>query len=263
MQNNLNVPVFDLKSLLPPYHTHTLPTAGFYADTPVEVNIRGLTVKELKHLTASGRFDKKVFDQTIASCIKETVDLSKLLLQDYNFLVYLVRLYTSGSKASGRKRCKNQACNVDYSFDYDLTEKAETTFLEEVLPISKSVSLPRFKEQFGFDVVAEIKPLTRGDYLKIDKAIQQAADSAAKTGQPMSSYPLTELLKALIMSISGLPVQVPKDQLLDYLDPKEANLITSAYPDDIFGLSGKATTICPVCATEQEFVIPFTDIFFQ
>jgi len=261
--SEFSVPAFDLKSLLPPFHEHTLPSAGFYSDIPGTINVRGLTIRELKHLTASGRFDKKVFDQTVASCVKEPIDLSKLLLQDYNFIVYLVRLYSSGSKASGRKRCKNPGCSTEYSFDYDLTENAITTLLQETLPVSKSVVLPRFKEQFGYEVTAEVKPLTRGDYLKIDKAIQQASDIAAKTGQPISSYPLMELLKAYILSISGLPSQVPKEQLLDYLDPKEANLITQAYPDDAFGLSGKATTTCPVCATEQEFVIPFTDIFFQ
>ena len=222
-----------------------------------------MTVRELKHLTASGRFDKKVFDQTINACIKESIDLNKLLLQDYNFIVYLVRLYSSGSQASGRKRCSNRACATDYSFEYDLTAAAETTFLSETLPITKTIELPRFKEQFGYPVSAEVKPLTRGDYLKIDRAIQQASEMSAKTGQPMGSFPLMELLKAYIVSISGLPVQVPKEQLLDYLDPKEANLITQAYPDDAFGLSGIATTTCPVCATEQEFVIPFTDIFFQ
>jgi hypothetical protein len=261
--DNYNQPAFDLKSLLPAFHPHTLPSAGFYSGTLPDINVRGLTVRELKHLTASGRFDKKIFDQTISSCIKENVDLSKLLLQDYNFIVYLVRLYTSGSKANGRKRCKNLNCGAEYSFEYDLTANAKITQLEDVLPISKSVTLPRFKESFGMEVVAEVKPLTRGDYLKIDKTIQQAADLAAKTGQPMTSYPLTELLKAFIMSISGLPGNIPKDQILDYLDPSEANLITSAYPDEVFGLSGNAVTTCPVCKTEQEFVIPFTDIFFQ
>ena len=261
--SDFSSPVFDLKSLLPAFHQHKLPSAGFYSTIPETINIRGLTVRELKHLTASGRFDKKVFDQTISSCIKEPIDLSKLLLPDYNFIVYLVRLYSSGSSATGHKRCKNSNCNTEYSFDYDLTANAETEFLNETLPISKPVILPRFKEQFGYEVIAEVRPLTRGDYLKIDKAIQQASEMAAKTGQPMTSYPLMELLKAYIISISGLPVQVPKEQLLDYLDPKEANLITNAYPDDAFGLSGKASTTCPVCKTEQEFVIPFTDIFFQ
>ena len=117
--NNLSPQAFDLKSLLPPFHSHTLPSAGFYSDIPSSVNVRGLTVRELKHLTASGRFDKKVFDQTIAYCIKEPLDLSKLLLQDYNFIVYLVRLYSSGSKSSGRKRCKNISCGAEYSFDYN------------------------------------------------------------------------------------------------------------------------------------------------
>lgn len=263
MADNFSPLTFDLKSLLPAYHKHTLPSAGFYSDTFAEINIRGLTVRELKHLTAAGRFDNKVFDQTLSSCIKEPIELSKLLLSDYNFIVYLIRLYTSGSEANGRKRCSNQNCNTEYSFKYDLTANAVTIFLEEVLPISKTIVLPRFKEQFGYELVAEVKPLTRGDYLKIDRAIQQASEMAAKTGQPMTSYPLTELLKAHILSMSGLPGNIPKEQLLDYLDPKEANLITSAFPDEDFGLSGKAITICPVCGTEQEFVIPFTNIFFH
>ena len=253
---------FDLRSMLPPFHTHTLPSNGLYSDTPKEINVRALTVRELKHLTASGKFDKRVFDQTIASCIKEPIDLAKLLLQDYNFITYLIRLYTSGNKASGRKQCTNPRCGTTYSFEYDITESAITTFLEETLPLTKSVTLPRFKESFGFEVVAEIKPLTRGDYIKIDRAIVQAGELAAKTGQAMSTYPLTEMLKAYIQSISGLPPQVLKEQLLDYLDTNEAHLISSAYQDDAFGLSGKAMTTCPVCTTEQEFAIPFTDIFF-
>ncbi len=260
--DNFTPQSFDFKTLLPAFHTHKLPSAGFYSDTPPEVNVRGLTVRELKHLTASGRFDKKIFDQTISSCLKEPLDLSKLLLADYNFIVYLVRLYSSGSKAAGSKRCVNPECGKTYSFEYDITESSVTSFLEETMPISKTISLPRFKETFGYDVSVEVKPLTHGDYLKIDKAIQQAADMAAKTGQPITSYPLTELLKSYVMSISGFPIPVVKDQFLDYLSPAEANIITSAFPEDSFGLSGKAITVCPVCAAEQEFVIPFTDIFF-
>ena len=254
-------PTFDLRQLLPPFHEHTLPSNSYFEGAPSIVSIRGLTVKELKHLTASGRLDKKALDQCISACIKESVDLSKLLLQDYNYITYLVRLYTSGNKASGAKRCAS--CGEQFTFDYDVTECAEIKTLEEVLPQTKTVILPRFKEQFGLSISLEVRPLTRADFVRIDNAIRQANTMAAKLNQPVSLYPFTELLKAHIVQISGFPDPVPKDQLVDYLSADEANLITSAFKDDEFGLSGKTEIKCPVCHTDQEYVIPFTDLFFQ
>ena len=124
MSTPLSQPIFDLKSLLPPFHEHTLPSNGLYEGAPYQtVNVRGLTVKELKHLTASGRFEKKVFDSQISSCVKETIDLQKLLIQDYNYIVYLVRLYTSGSEAQGAKVCEN--CRKQFNFKFDITQNIE------------------------------------------------------------------------------------------------------------------------------------------
>lgn len=254
-------PTFDLRSLLPPYHENRLPSNGFYDGINPVVNVRGLTVKELKHLTASGRFDKKVFDTCISSCIKESLDLSSLPIQDYNYLVYLVRLYTSGNKASGVKLCDK--CKTQFNFEFDAGSCAEVVYLEEPLPLTTTVPLPRFKEQHGFEVTLDVKPLTRKDFLKIDTAIRQSIENAAKLGSPVTTYPLIELLKAHVTQISGFPEPVAKDVLLDYLDATEANLITNAYPDDKFGIKGSADVVCQVCNHEQKYVIPFTDLFFS
>jgi hypothetical protein len=257
------IPTFDLKLLLPTFHEHTLPSNGNFSGIPSTINVRGLTVKELKHLTASGRFDKKIFDSCISSCVQESIEIQKLLIQDYNYLVYLVRLYTSGNKASGSKVCDNQQCRQRFNFEYDVTENSNVKFLEEPLAPVVTKTLPRFKQDHGFEVTIDVKPLTRADYLKIDTAIRQSAEMAAKLNQPISTYPLTELLKVHITQISGFPVPIVKDQLIDYFNADEANIITSAYPDDLFGLTGSATAICPVCGTEQQYVIPYTDLFFQ
>jgi hypothetical protein len=263
MASQQGIQTFDLKLLLPAFHEHTLPSNGQYNSQPSIVNVRGLTVKELKHLTASGRFDKKVFDNCISSCIQEPIELSKLLIQDYNYLVYLVRLYTSGNKASGTKFCENVQCRHKFNFEYDVTANTSVKLLEEPLVPVKTITLPRFKKEHGFEVTVDVKPLTRADYVRIDNAIRQSAEMAAKLNQPITTYPLTELLKAHITQVSGFPVPVIKDQLLDYLNADEANLVTGAYPDDTFGLFGEAEVSCPVCKTEQQYTIPYTDLFFQ
>lgn len=253
--------VFDLKSLLPPFHTHSLPSNGFFEGSPKELNVRGLTVKELKHLTASGRFDKKVFDNCISSCVKESVDISKLLIQDYNYLVYLVRLYTSGEKATGSKVCDH--CRKSFNFEFNVAQSAEVKTLEDILPQVVTKNLTRFKEEHGYDITVDVKPLTRADFVKIDNAIKQSVEMAARLNQPVTTYPLTELLKVHVTQISGFPIPVVKDQFLDYLNADEANLITNAFDEYEFGLKGAARVECPICHQEQDYTIPFTDLFFS
>ena len=261
MSTPVSQPIFDLKSLLPPFHEHTLPSNGFYEGASTKtVNVRGLTVKELKHLTASGRFEQKVFDAQISSCIRESIDISKLLVQDYNYLVYLVRLYTSGNKAQGAKVCSG--CKKQFNFEFDITQGIEVELLEEALPMLKTVTLPRFKENHGFEVTVDVKPLTRADFSKIDQAIKHSLETAARLNQPVSTFPLIELLKVHVTQISGFPVPLPKEQVLDYLDSSEANIIVNAYPDEKFGIKGQAEVTCPICSTEQKYPIPFTDLFF-
>ena len=254
-------PVFDLKSLLPPAHEHTLPSNGFYEGVNTKtVNVRSLTVKEMKHLTTTGRFDQKVFDAQISSCVSESIDISKLLVQDYNYLVYLVRLYSNGNVGHGAMTCSG--CKRQFNFEFDMTQDVHVDFLEEPLPLSRTIALPRFKSALGFDVTVDVKPLTRADYAKLDRAIKQSIDTAARLNQPVSTFPLIELLKVHITQISGFPTPVPKEQLLDYLDQSEADLIVRAYPEDEFGVNGQANITCPVCSTEQKYSIPFSNQFF-
>ena len=132
----------------------------------------------MKHLTASGRYEKKVFDSCISSCVKESIDIPKLLVQDYNYIVYLIRLYTSGGKSTGTKVCEH--CRKQFNFEFDITESVETTLLEEPLAPITTITLPRFKETQGYEVTMDIKPLTRADYLKIDTAIKNSIELAAK-----------------------------------------------------------------------------------
>lgn len=253
--------VIDLRQFLPSFHEHNLPSNGkIDTELPAIVHIRGLTVKELKHLTASGRLDKKVFDNCIRACVQEPIDIGQLTIPDYNFIVYMVRVYTSGTTAKGKLACEE--CRKIVSFDYDISECSKITLLDEMAAPSKTVDLPRFKKEYNTEVSIEVRRLLRKDMVKIETSLRNESEIAAKQNRPVQKYPLTELLKAYVVSIEGLPNIVDKEQLLDILTSDDAQLLTNAF-DDSYGVDGSVEKECPICHHVNTYEIPFTDLFFQ
>ena len=247
-------PAFSLASLLPPYHEIKLPTAGLYDPAvPEIVHVRGLTVKELKHITATGKLDRKVFDTTLMTCIQESLDLSMLTVEDYNYIVYMIRLYSNGSKVTAVKACDNFRCGKQFKFEYDISQTAQTVY---------DFYRAACKEEHGLSVYVEVKRLTRKDILGIETALKIQTDLAAKEGNNRKVFPLIEYLKAYVVSVSGLPIEVPKDQLLDIFSSDDAERISTAFDSVKFGIEGVAKPECPFCHEENEYDIPFTDIFF-
>ncbi len=256
-------PAFSLASFLPPYHEINLPTAGYYDPAvPESIHVRGLTVKELKNLTATGRLDRKVFDATLSACIQESIDLGALLIQDYNYIVYMIRLYSNGSKVTSVKICDNQRCGRQFKFDYDISNTATVTLATEPIERTKTVELPRFIAEHNLHVLVEVKRLTRKDIVGIENSLRMQTEIAAKEGSNRKIYPLIEYLKAYIVSVSGLPIDVPKDQLLEILSSEDAEIIATAFEPTNFGVVGTAHPECSYCHEVNDYDIPFTDIFF-
>lgn len=254
---------FSLSSLLPPFHEITLPSAGYFdVNVPANLHVRGLTVKELKHITATGKLDRKIFDNTLASCIKETIDIGSLTVEDYNYIVYMIRLHSNGSKVSAVKSCDNNRCGKQFRFDYDISDIAQVTYATDTLEKTKTVLLPRLKREHEYSVYVEVKRLTRKDVLGIELALRSQTESAAKENSGRKIFPLIEYLKAYIVSITGLPVDVPKEQLLDVLSAEDTEVISTAFESSVFGVTGTVTPECPYCHEVNDYEIPFTDIFF-
>lgn len=260
---NESIPTFSLASLLPPFHEIKLPSAGNYdATVPEAIHVRALTVKELKHITANGKFDRRVFDSTLAACIKEPITLSSLTVEDYNYIVYMIRLFSNGSKVSTVKICDNQACRNQFRFEYDISECATVDYASSAIEKTKTVNLPRFQTEHGFNVMVEVKRLTRKDVLAIEDTLRIQTELAAKDGSNRPVFPLLEYLKTYVMSITGFPVPVPKEQILDIFSTEDAEIITTAFDEVVFGVKGSVKPECPFCHKTNEYEIPFTDVFF-
>lgn len=258
-----NIGTFSLAAFLPPFHEIKLPTAGFFDPSiPETLNVRALTVKELKHITANGKFDRKVFDSTLSACIKEDLNINNLTIEDYNYIVYMIRLYSNGSKVTTVKICDNPGCRNQFKFDYDIAECAIVDYADRHIDKTKTVNLPRFQKEHNLDINIDVKRLTRKDILGIEETLRAQTELAAKDGSKRSVFPLLEYLKAYITSITGFPVPVPKEQVLDILATEDAELITTAFDDIVFGVKGDVKTVCPFCNKTNTYDIPFTDIFF-
>ena len=257
-------PAFSLSAFLPPYHEIRLPSAGFFDPSlPEFIHVRGLTVKELKNLTATGKLDNRVFDSTLSSCIQEPITLSSLPMEDYNYIIYMIRLYSNGSKVSSLKTCDNARCRKQFKFDYDISEVASITYASELVEKTKTIELPRFLEEHNLHILIEVKRLTRKDIVEIEKTLRIQTELAAKEGSGRKIYPLLEYLKTYIVSVTGFPVDVPKDQLLEIFSADDAERITNAFEGSaVFGVVGTAHPECPFCHEVNDYDIPFTDIFF-
>jgi hypothetical protein len=254
---------FNMASLLPPYQEINLPSNGYFdSEIPATINVRGLTIKELKFITANGKLNKKSFDSTLSACIKESIDLSKLLVEDYNYIVYMIRLFSNGGHSTATMRCNNISCRQQYSFDYDITECAVVDRAEQLIEKTKTVTLPRFKKEHNLDVNIEVKRLTRSDIINVENTMRIQAELCAREKRPNSVFPLTEYLKAYVVSISGFPIPIPKEQLLDVFSAEDSQLVTTAFDDVVFGVRGQADSTCPHCGEANKYDIPFTDAFF-
>lgn len=258
------IPAFSLAAFLPPFHEIRLPSAGFFDPSiPEFIHVRGLTVKELKNLTATGKLDNKVFDSTLASCIQEPINLSTLSMEDYNYIVYMIRLYSNGSKVSSLKSCDNAQCRKQFKFDYDISEIASVIYADTSIEKTKTIELPRFLEEHNLHILIEVKRLTRKDIIEIEKTLRIQTELAAKEGNGRKVYPLLEYLKTYIVSVTGFPVEIPKDQLLEIFSADDADRITNAFEEtNSFGVSGTAHPECPFCHEINDYDIPFTNIFF-
>jgi hypothetical protein len=258
------LPSFSLAAFLPPYHEIRLPSSGFFDPAvPENIHVRGLTVKELKNLTATGRLDNKVFDSTLTSCIQEPINLQLLSMEDYNYIIYMIRLYSNGSKVSSLKSCDNNKCRKQFKFDYDISEVASITYASDMIEKTKTVELPRFLEEHNLHILVEVKRLTRKDIVEIERTLRIQTELAAKEGFGRKVYPLLEYLKTYIVSVTGFPVEVPKDQLLEIFSANDAERITNAFEGTSnFGVVGTAHPECPFCHEVNDYDIPFTDIFF-
>ena len=182
-------------------------------------------------------------------------------MEDYNYIVYMIRLYSNGSKVS-LKSCDNSRCGKQFKFDYNISDTADVTYAESQVEKTKTVELPRFMEEHNLHVLVEVKRLTRKDITTIEKTLRVQTELAAKEGDGRKIFPLLEYLKTYIVSVTGLPIDVPKDQLLEVFSSEDAELISTAFDKDAFGVAGTAHPECPYCHEINDYDIPFTDIFF-
>lgn len=250
----------NLSILLPAFSEIRTLSNGLYKDTPATLNVRGMAVKELKQLTSNKALTANAFDAIVRNCIKEPININDLLIQDYNNILLNIRLQTNGPKASATIKCGN--CGNDHRFDYDLAEAVIATYATAPVDETKSIELPRLSAAFNSAIFVEVKQLTRGDYVKIENIMRTAKEEASRTGIPMTRFPFTELIKAHIKSVQGLPAGIPLDQLVDHFLPDEAELIAKAFDNNEIALSGEVETTCPFCGRLIPYSIPFSDLFF-
>jgi len=249
-----------------------LPSKGLFY--PSNHPLHGVDSLEIKHMTAkeedilsSQSLIRKglAIDRMLQSVlINKDVQVKDLLIGDKNALTVAARVTGYGADYVTTVTCP--ACSTEQEFDFDLTDvdmtgasfdREELNDQLEGVEITDSntflVDLPKSNHQ------VELKMLTGADEEKLTK-FQKQRDKTK--GKVQTSTVLTDTLKSIITSVSGIKDRKQINQFVDNMPAMDSRYLRSVYQKLIPNIDMTQTFSCSECGHEQDLEVPVTTDFF-
>lgn len=237
---------------------YPLPSLGkFYGENyPKEVSIRSLTTFEEKMRLGSQGFYQvmcKLLDAVVTS--PENFKAEELLVPDFLYLMYKMRVVTYGPNYKVQVKCPN--CNHVSTVNINLDE-LETIFIDEnaIEPFTVG-PLPRTKDTL------ECRHLRVKDMI----ANEQRSNEILKLHPDYDGDPSYLLdLSSRIVTVNGeSKIQAELQIYIENLPAMDSNYLRQAcahFSGDL-GLNTDCKSICPRCNEEIDFNLPFSSEFFR
>jgi hypothetical protein len=249
-----------------------LPSKGLFY--PSNHPLHGVDSLEIKHMTAkeedilsSQSLIRKglAIDRMLQSVlINKDVQVKDLLIGDKNALTVAARVTGYGADYVTTVTCP--ACSTEQEFDFDLTDvdmtgasfdREELNEQLEGVEITDSntflVDLPKSNHQ------VELKMLTGADEEKLTKFQKQREKTKGKV---QTSTVLTDTLKSIITSVSGIKDRKQINQFVDNMPAMDSRYLRSVYQKLIPNIDMTQTFSCSECGHEQDLEVPVTTDFF-
>ena len=249
-----------------------LPSKGLFY--PSSHPLHGVDSLEIKHMTAkeedilsSQSLIRKglAIDRMLQSVlINKDVQVKDLLIGDKNALTVAARVTGYGADYVTKVTCP--ACSTEQEFDFDLTDvdmtgasfdREELNEQLEGVEITDNntflVDLPKSEHQ------VELKMLTGADEDKLTKFQKQ---NEKTKGKIQTSTVLTDTLKSIITSVSGIKDRKQINQFVDNMPAMDSRYLRGVYQKLIPNIDMTQTFSCSECDHEQDLEVPVTTDFF-
>jgi len=238
-----------------------LPSSGRYyaADHPLHnqdtVELRFMTAKDEDILTSRALLRKGIaIDRLLENLLlNKQIRVNELLLGDKNAIILAARISGYGSEYVTKITCPNCSNASESNFDLDQVNTIDDNLPEDITLTDDGTflcTLPKTK----FEV--EFRLLTGAD----ENYLAQAAQKRAKLKLPDSTA--TELVKRLLVSVSGVTDSLEIDNFVDNMPALDARYIRNCLQDVTPNVDLTQPYSCSSCGYQAELEVPFTTDFF-
>lgn len=240
-----------------------LPTRGvFYPpDHPLhnkeQIEIKHMTAKEEDILASKSLLKKGVaLDRFLQSVIKNrNINVGDLYVGDRNAILIAARITGYGEEYTTQVTCPN--CVTVNKFSFDLSHQtlsegalADDSDIEITDRGTLLVTLPTL------NVDVELKMLTG----KTESYLTRLGIS--KRGKDKVDSSLTDMLKTIIISVSGRTDAISIGSLVEHLPARDSKHIRDEYNKAIPNVSMRQRFECSSCSLEDEMEVPLNAEFF-
>lgn len=216
------------------------------SNIPAELTIRAMTTKEEKIIFGSTN-GENVMDEVLSACIKDDIDIKKLVNQDKMYLLIRLRILSYGSEYHITTSCPNCGATDEYKINL---EKLNVEYLKKSqYNKGTSFTLPRSKDQITIKLLDGYDSDNVTE--RINRQLKMAKQSKVKLTYDSASFEQTSA--ARIQTKNGK--ELTDEEKLKYFDEMPA--MDSAYIRDkmdgiIFGIDSTVNLTCNTCG--QGFV---------
>lgn len=237
---------------------YILPSLGklYGEDYPSEISIRSMTTFEEKM-----RLGNQGFYQTMCNILNavvtapENFNAEDLILSDFRFLMYKMRVVSYGPEYKVAVRCPH--CNKLIESRVDL-DSLEVKYLDEdAKPVFDIGPLPRSGD------ILTCKYITVRDMMNIDK---RAEDILKNSPNYVGDATYIPGLAARIKAINNEElVSIGLEKYVEQMNSLDSQYFQQAYEhfSGTSGMSMLSTETCSSCGNSFDFNLPITSEFFR
>jgi hypothetical protein len=237
-----------------------LPSKGlFYPDghplhNQETVEVKEMTAKEEDILTSKSLAEKGLtLDRLLSSLLlNENIKPNSLLLGDKNAIIIRSRINAYGPEYKTAVNCP--ACDEITKYQFDLNDIEETTteLLEGVERLPNNNIMVTLSNKWAI----ECKMLTGKDELRL------AREAERKRKKKLPESPLTDMLNAIVVGVSGHTDQDTIKKAVAFMPAKDTRFLRDAYQAVVPNVDMSQTFICSSCEYEEDMEVPLSAEFF-
>ena len=240
--------------------SYTLPSKGLvYSkedNIPASVTLRRMTTKEEK-IRLRNESEDKIRRDLLQACILDQFDVSKLKLEDANFLLFRLRAL-SLLDDTYKIRIKCDTCGTEFIHQLNLSEVPIRYMKEETIKNDLNLLLPIS------NVEVELKLPSMGDIIIMGDTIRDYISKFPNADRGELIYTLSTMLYINKVNGQKMMNEVLED-FVDNLDILDARALRSATNkiDGLYGFSNELEAECPKCKNKVKHGLPITEELFN